>query len=77
MGAALEDKEMEEVEEEGSWQWIRFSLSSGLMKLVTMENRCSFPAQVQGGVDFSQAVRTDDGRLCVVKVWRLWRICEK
>ena len=74
MGAALEDKEMEEVEEEGSWQWIRFSLSSGLMKLVTMENRCS---QVQGGVDFSQAVRTDDGRLCVVKVWRLWRICEK
>ena len=75
MGAALEDKEMEEVEEEGSWQWIRFSLFFGLMKFVTMENRCSF--QVQGGVDFSQAVRTDDGRLCVVKVWRLWRICEK
>ena len=77
MGAALEDKGMEEVEEEGSWQWIRFSLSSGLMKLVTIENRCSFLTQVQGGVDFSQAVRTDDGRLCVVKVWRLWRICEK
>ena len=34
MGAALEDKEMEEVEEEGSWQWIRFSLSSGFTKLV-------------------------------------------
>ena len=31
MGAALEDKEMEEVEEEGSWQWIRFSLSSGFI----------------------------------------------
>ena len=28
--------------------------------------------QVPGGVDFSQAVRTDDGRLCVVKVFRLF-----
>ena len=27
--------------------------------------------QVPGGVDFSQAVRTDDGRLCVIKVFRL------
>ncbi len=23
---------------------------------------------VQGGVDFSQATRTEDGRLCVIKV---------
>ena len=79
MGAALEDKEMEEVEEEGSWQWIRFSLSSGFIFVNRSRWRTGvlFPAQVQGGVDFSQAVRTDDGRLCVVKVWRLWRICEK
>ena len=36
MGAALEDKEMEEVEEEGSWQWIRsdfLSLSFEFLKI--------------------------------------------
>ena len=33
MGAALEDKEMEEVEEEGSWQWIRSSLSFGVYEI--------------------------------------------
>ena len=33
MGAALEDKEMEEVEEEGSWQWIRSLLSFGVYEI--------------------------------------------
>ena len=48
--------------------FINVSLKRNLFKNHHSQLEIEIPTKVPGGVDFSQAVRTEDGRLCVVKV---------
>ena len=45
------------------------SLKRRLFKKHHIYSEIEIHTKVPGGVDFSQAVRTEDGRLCVVKVF--------